>query len=138
MIGHPEEAALVRAAKGGDREAFAALVVHYQRPLYAFCLRLLGKKEDAEDTVQDAVVKALVGIHGLKNDEAFGGWLFWQGVEARDEGWTRPPGVFGFDEDRRCGGGGDVERVARAGCVRGRGQRSGYDGRGFWQGWLRG
>lgn len=76
MIGHPEEAALVRAAKGGDREAFAALVDHYQRPLYAFCLRLLGNKENAEDTVQDAVVKALIGIHGLKNVEAFGGWLF--------------------------------------------------------------
>lgn len=52
------EAELAAAVAGGDEAAFDRLVCAYQDRLYNFALRLLGSPEDAEEVVQDALVRA--------------------------------------------------------------------------------
>ncbi len=49
----------LRRAKPDDEEAFAAEVLRYLEPLYGTALRLTRNRADAEDLVQDTVVKAL-------------------------------------------------------------------------------
>ena len=44
--------ALVQRCRGGDRRAFEALVVRYQRPVYNAALRMLRNPEDARDVAQ--------------------------------------------------------------------------------------
>ena len=53
-----QDAALVRAAREGDRAAFAALLVRHQPPLLAICRRALGDDGLAEVATQEAVLQA--------------------------------------------------------------------------------
>jgi RNA polymerase sigma factor (sigma-70 family) len=62
------DAELVTAARGGDRDAFAALVERH----HAALLRACGRSADA---AQGAVLQALRGLDGLRDDAAFGPWL---------------------------------------------------------------
>ncbi len=49
--------ALFRQIQTGKRDAFAALVERYQRRAFAVALRLLGRRQDAEDAVQQAFLR---------------------------------------------------------------------------------
>ncbi len=44
---------LARAAAGGDRDAFAALLARHYDALFRFCFRLTGGRAQAEDLTQD-------------------------------------------------------------------------------------
>ncbi len=48
---------LFRQIQTGKRDAFAALVDRYQRRAFAVALRLLGRRQDAEDAVQQAFLR---------------------------------------------------------------------------------
>lgn len=69
-----EEAALVRAAQAGDRAAFGALYQSHARMVHGILLAHVAYGE-AEDLVQDVFLRALEQIQGLRQAEAFGGWL---------------------------------------------------------------
>jgi RNA polymerase sigma-70 factor (ECF subfamily) len=49
--------AVFRQAQGGDRRAFATLVQRFERRAFAVALRLLGRRQDAEDAVQQAFLR---------------------------------------------------------------------------------
>ncbi|HSG87575.1 MAG TPA: sigma-70 family RNA polymerase sigma factor [Pseudomonadales bacterium] len=51
------EARQVRAAAGGDRDAFAALCRRHAPVLYRFAVRMVGEPADAEDVVQDVLLR---------------------------------------------------------------------------------
>lgn len=68
------EAALVRAAAGGDVAAFNELVVRYQDAVYTLCYRLTGHTSDAEDATQDAFLAAFRHLTELRGD-GFRSWL---------------------------------------------------------------
>ena len=53
-----DETALVRAAQGGDPQAFAVLVRHHQRAVYAVAWGLTRNAADADDLAQEAFVRA--------------------------------------------------------------------------------
>lgn len=67
---------LVRAAKAGDREAFAQLYGTIYQDMYRFALYTLKSREDAEDAVSEAVTDAYGAIRRLRSEEAFRSWMF--------------------------------------------------------------
>jgi RNA polymerase sigma-70 factor (ECF subfamily) len=66
---------LARAARNGDKEAFAVLFERHRAILAALCRRALGDSHLAEDAVQEAAVRALLGLAHLRRPEKFGPWL---------------------------------------------------------------
>ena len=52
-----DPAALVRAARDGDAEAFAALVRRFEGPVYHQVLRMVRRRSAAEDLAQDVFIR---------------------------------------------------------------------------------
>lgn len=67
---------LVRKAKRGDTEAFAALYAEVYENMYRFALYTLRHTQDAEDVVGEAVTDAFASMKKLRSEEAFQGWIF--------------------------------------------------------------
>lgn len=67
---------LVLQARKGDAKAIRALVEATQGRLFKFCLVLTGDPVRAEDLAQEGYLKALAGLHQLKNPDVFMDWLF--------------------------------------------------------------
>jgi RNA polymerase sigma-70 factor (ECF subfamily) len=70
------EQMLILRCQMGDRDAFAALIERYQRPLRYFISRLLDDTQASEDILQDTWLVVIGRIHGLKKAEAFSTWLY--------------------------------------------------------------
>jgi RNA polymerase sigma-70 factor (ECF subfamily) len=68
-------AAVVLAARDGDRYAFDELFSRYQRAVYLIILRRLGNEAEAQELVQEVFIQALRKIRQLANPVCFGGWL---------------------------------------------------------------
>lgn len=69
------DADLVRQSLRGRREAFAALVERYYRPVAGFVLKRVRRPEVVEDLVQETFLEAYRGL-GTCRPEQFGAWLF--------------------------------------------------------------
>lgn len=59
----------------GDSEAYARLVARYRDRYARFALHMLGNREDAEDALQEAFVRAYRSLHRCGEPERFGSWL---------------------------------------------------------------
>jgi RNA polymerase sigma-70 factor, ECF subfamily len=70
-----QEANLVDEARGGNREAFAQLVQPQMSKAYRVALRITGNKEDAEDAIQQALLKAYAHIDQFHSKSRFSTWL---------------------------------------------------------------
>jgi RNA polymerase sigma-70 factor, ECF subfamily len=68
--------ALVARARRGDRDAFATLVKIYDRGLRALAFRLLGDRQDMEDVLQEAYIKAFRGLPRFRGQAAVATWLY--------------------------------------------------------------
>jgi len=66
----------VTRAQKGDREAFDALVELYTPQVYNLALRVTGSREEAEDCVQDAFVRAFCALRSFRGEAAFSTWLY--------------------------------------------------------------
>jgi len=71
-----EYAALVREAKTGDRDAIERLLLRAQEVAYRFSLLVCGHPEDAEDVMQDALLKTYRHVTRIAEPEAFRTWLY--------------------------------------------------------------
>src|SRR5450759_1948163 len=63
------------AARRGNHQAFTALVSHYDDRLRALAYHLLHDPEATRDALQDAYVKAYVGLSGFRGESELGTWL---------------------------------------------------------------
>lgn len=71
----PTDAALVVAARAGERWAQEALFQRHCRLVIALSQRLLPHSPDADDLVQDAFVYAFQRLESLQNPQAFAAWI---------------------------------------------------------------
>jgi RNA polymerase sigma factor (sigma-70 family) len=69
-----EQQRLVQAALGGDPVAFAALVAPTRGRMVAVTARIVGAN-DAEDVVQEALIRAYLGLSRLREADRFDAWL---------------------------------------------------------------
>jgi RNA polymerase sigma-70 factor (ECF subfamily) len=70
-----EELSLVQAAKKGDVGAFGELVKRYDRNVFRIALHITQNREDAEDVVQDAFLKAYENLEQFQGQSKFYTWL---------------------------------------------------------------
>jgi RNA polymerase sigma-70 factor (ECF subfamily) len=71
-----EYAGLVRAAAAGDRAAMERLLMRSQEVAFRFSLLVCGHAEDAEDVMQDALIKTYQHVTDIADPEAFRTWLY--------------------------------------------------------------
>jgi RNA polymerase sigma-70 factor (ECF subfamily) len=71
-----DDAELIAAAKAGDRKAFSALVVKYQRRVYLAALHVTGNHSDADDVAQETFVKAYRHLGGFDGRSDLFTWLY--------------------------------------------------------------
>lgn len=74
--GGESDAALVRRVLDGDVETYAALVARYRDRLGRYALHRLGNRADAEDAVQETLVRAYRGLTRCTSPDRFGAWVF--------------------------------------------------------------
>src|SRR5256885_4321843 len=70
-----EELQLVQAAKRGDITAFEQLVKRYDRNVFRIAQHITQNREDAEDVVQDAFLKAYQNLGQFQGNSKFYTWL---------------------------------------------------------------
>ena len=69
------EPALLAAARAGDDEAFVRLTAPHRRALHVHCYRMLGSVHDADDALQETLLRAWRGLHGYEPRAPLGAWL---------------------------------------------------------------
>ena len=70
-----DEPVLVAAAKSGDAAAFEELVNRYERKIFRLTMNITRNREDAEDAMQDAFMKAYSHLNNFQEDSRFYTWL---------------------------------------------------------------
>ncbi len=70
-----DELALVQAAKRGDVSAFEQLVKRYDRNIFRIAQHITQNREDAEDVVQEAFLKAYENLDQFQGNSKFYTWL---------------------------------------------------------------
>src|SRR3954469_4233305 len=95
-----EERGLLEAARGGDEAAYSRLVEPHRAELQAHCYRMLGSVHDAEDALQDALLRAWKALDRFEGRSSARGWLYRIATNAcLDAIARRPKRVLPIDYD---------------------------------------
>lgn len=70
------ELVLLETARGGDEDAFTRLVAPHRAELHAHCYRMLGSVHDAEDALQEALLRAWRGLGSFEGRSSLRSWLY--------------------------------------------------------------
>jgi RNA polymerase sigma-70 factor, ECF subfamily len=76
QISPEQETALVERARQGDSAAFGSLVEPWRAPLFGYIYRMVSLRQDAEDLLQDVLVRVLESIREYRGEARFKSWLF--------------------------------------------------------------
>ncbi len=68
--------AFLSAAQNDDPEAFGRLVDPYRAQLHAHCYRILGSHADADDAMQETLLRAWRGLQRLEQETALRAWMY--------------------------------------------------------------
>jgi len=95
-----DEPALVAAAKAGDISAFETLVGRYERKIFRLAQNITQNREDAEDAMQEAFLKAYEHLADFEGNSRFYTWLVRIAVnQALMKLRKRRPNVVSLDEE---------------------------------------
>ena len=99
-----DEPILVAAAKSGDIVAFETLVGRYERKIFRLTQNITQNREDAEDAMQEAFLKAFEHLSGFEGNSRFYTWLVRIAVnQALMKLRRRRPNVVSLDEPVESG-----------------------------------
>jgi len=70
-----DETALIKAAQGGDRDAFEQLVRAYDQSVLRLAMNLLRSPDDAQDVYQEAFLRVYRNLQNFRFDCSFHTWL---------------------------------------------------------------
>ncbi len=70
------EASALTSAQAGDADAFARLVAPYRQELRAHCYRMSGRIQDADDLVQESLLRAWKGLGSFEGRSSLRTWLY--------------------------------------------------------------
>jgi RNA polymerase sigma factor (sigma-70 family) len=68
-------AALLSRARRGEAAAFEQLYRWFERPVFTLAFRLTGQREEAQDILQDTMLKLFDKLAEFRGDAPFWGWL---------------------------------------------------------------
>jgi RNA polymerase sigma-70 factor (ECF subfamily) len=68
--------AAIQAVLAGDKEAYAALVVRHSGRLFRVAFRITGNEADAEDVVQEALLRGYRKLESFESRSDFGTWIY--------------------------------------------------------------
>ena len=92
------ERSLLQRARAGDEGAFGSLVEPRRGELHAHCYRMLGSVHDAEDALQDALLRAWRGLARFEGRSSLRSWLYTIATNAcLDQIGKRPKRVLPID-----------------------------------------
>ena len=99
-----DEGALVAAAKAGDVSAFETLVGRYERKIFRLTQNITQNREDAEDAMQEAFLKAYEHLNNFEGNSRFYTWLVRIAVnQALMKLRKRRPNQISLDEEIETG-----------------------------------
>jgi RNA polymerase sigma-70 factor (ECF subfamily) len=71
-----DDGKVLESARAGDERAFVDLTSAHRAALHAHCYRLLGSLHDADDALQETMLRAWKGIGGYEPRAPIGAWLY--------------------------------------------------------------
>jgi len=71
-----DETTYLNAARAGDQEAFAQLIEPYRKQLLVHCYRILGSFEDAEDMLQETLLRVWKRLDSFEGRSSLRAWLY--------------------------------------------------------------
>jgi RNA polymerase sigma factor (sigma-70 family) len=72
----PDDQRLARRAAQGDRRAFEEIYRHYHQSLYRFCMALVADPQDAQEALQNTMVKVLRSLPGERRKIELRPWIY--------------------------------------------------------------
>lgn len=103
VVAEQTERQLVAQARAGNTYAFDALVADHAPRVYRLALRILGDAEEAEEALQETLIRAYRSLGGFRGEAAFGTWLYAIAARAcltRRQAVRRRPEQVPYDELR--------------------------------------
>ncbi len=70
------EHAILERVRAGDARAFGLLIELHKDGAFTLAVRILGSREEAEEVVQDAFLRAYQGLASFRGESRFGTWLY--------------------------------------------------------------
>ncbi|WP_436971844.1 RNA polymerase sigma factor [Paenibacillus popilliae] len=67
---------VVAQVQSGDKQAYRAILQHYERQMYTYCYYILKNHAETEDAVQEIFIRAYVNLHQYNKRVSFSAWLY--------------------------------------------------------------